>query len=190
MKTKQTIKIITQTIILVIAIIITSSCEKKQTQTSIPENLFEFDLVADGKVEHIKTETWRDYNTFFSYDGVNYIMDTSAIIIDGILGNTNYDLFIFAEFNTNFLGTHNANKSWPSGFPRIFNGSTSLPFGSGWYECKDSLPASITITKFSGIASNGAKVNDVVEGTFDMTMINSSNKKIQLRAGKFHLTIK
>jgi hypothetical protein len=119
-------------------------------------------------------------------NGVTFTMGDSLIFLEAITGDPRKDFYIKGTRDRTKAFTYNVNTYISSGYSslNIEGGTASL--GPGYFTTIDTLPASITITNFTGNGTTTQK-GDIVSGTFDMVMQNSSGKKIHLTAGRFDI---
>jgi hypothetical protein len=175
MKTSNTI-----TAILLILITSITSCVKKPTPP--PKEWNTFSCLIDGEACSASgAYSW------LSVKGMYYSLMDSAILISVITNDPRKDFYIHGYSSSDSPWIFNLSIPFSSGYSNlnIIGGTPSL--GSGFYKTIDSLPATITITSFSGNRILGAKQGDQLSGTFDIIMQNGTGKKIHLTQGKFDI---
>jgi hypothetical protein len=127
------------------------------------------------------------YNEFYG-NGVEYALGfDSFLTINVITKDPRKDFYLKAKIGKNTIGTHPANIYFGSGSSslNIAGGTAITP--AGYYYTIDGLPATVTITKFSGNRANGTQIGDIICGSFDMQMQNGNGKIIHLTNGVFDI---
>ncbi len=169
-----------------VAIISTASnCEKKPTAVKMPNEYFVCDI--EGPNGYLEYSSAIGHYNSLSDGGVDAQVSYKYNSIEAITSQGNRNFYFTINSTNTIIGIHKANEYVLSGYPSLMLDPGSFINGEGWYNTIDSLPATITITKFTGNPAVGSKTNDVIEGTFDMWMIASQNKKIHLKNGKFRV---
>jgi hypothetical protein len=126
------------------------------------------------------------YNWLY-VSGIKYNLDYSGITIKIITKNPRRDFYLLCNFKSGLLGSHDANEYVIAGYSSL-NIEGGTVGTSSYYTTIDSLPATITINKFSGDATTGAKDGDIVSGTLDMVMQNSNGQKVHITKGRFDIS--
>jgi hypothetical protein len=172
----------------------TISCCKKKDKTIddiVPitqSGANTFACLIDGEI----ASTQLYYNTLVT-EGVEYGIGTAGggadttLSIYAITKNPRRDFTIRLKIKNKILNTHDANEFVISSFSHFNNSGGSAPIGSNYYEAIDSLPASVTLTKYTGSIINGNSKGDILSGTFDMILQNSAGAKIHLTQGRFDI---
>jgi hypothetical protein len=184
----KTIKIIIPIILLLFITI--SSCEKKpKAPTTDADGLpfatqtgaNTFGCLIDGVPSTVlgAYSDWRYYGGEFTFYG------GGVLILHIISQEPRKDFYILSNVGSNTLSTHKANEYFPSGYSNFQNNGGAAPIGGNYYSAIDSLPATITITNYTGNRDSNSKKGDILSGTFDFIMQNSAGKKIHITKGRF-----
>jgi hypothetical protein len=125
-----------------------------------------------------------EYNWLSGF-GIEYTLGGGQFRIKVITTEPRKDFHIMCKLDSNVVSTHPANEYMNFGYTSVdLKGGTLL----GSYYAIDSLPATVTITKYSGNPSIGRQNGDILSGTFDMVLQNDDGKKIHLTKGRFDIT--
>jgi hypothetical protein len=180
-------------LIIIITTIICSltlnSCNKKTPAPTTDANGLPFATQTGANtfgclIDGVKCSVSGEYNWLYTY-GMYYNLDNSGVVIKIITQNPRRDFYILCNFKKPIIGTHNVNEYVTVGYTSLNNdGGTA----GGSYYANDTLPATITITKFSGNAAIGAQKGDIFSGTFDMILQDGVGKKIHLTEGRFDMS--
>jgi hypothetical protein len=113
----------------------------------------------------------------------------SILIVHAITSEPRKDFWLTCKATNSIPNTFSANKYVHIGYSDLNLNGGSTPGTSSYYQAIDSLPGTITITKFTGDLTNinGNHSIDIVSGTFDIVMQSAQNKKIHLTAGRFDI---
>jgi hypothetical protein len=180
-------------LIIIITTIICSltlnSCDKKTPAPTTDANGLPFATQTGANtfgclIDGVKCSVSGEYNWLYTY-GVEYFLGVEILNIKVITQNPRRDFYILCPLNSQIIGTHNANKYVLSGYTSLNNDGGTV---GGSYYANDSLPATITITKFSGDTNAGQKKGDIISGTFDMILQDNNGKKVHLTKGRFDIT--
>jgi hypothetical protein len=180
------------TTLLLIACISTLSCCKKKEKaiddivpiTQIGANTFA--CLVDGQIASTQL-----YRNALAAEGVEYSLGSggtdTVVIIHSITKNPRRDFYIKARIKGNLLAKQDANFFINSGCSHFDNSGGGAPFTNNYFEARESLPATITITKYTGDIVSGNKEGDILSGTFDMVLANAAGEKIHLTQGRFDI---
>jgi hypothetical protein len=177
------------TISIFLAITTLNSCNKKTPAPTTDANGLPFATQTGANtfgclVDGVRCSVTGEYNWLYTY-GMYYNLDNSGVIIKIITQNPRRDFYILCDFKLPIIGTHNVNQYVIVGYTSLNNeGGAAM----GSYYANDTLPATITITKFSGNAALGAKKGDILSGTFDMILQDGAGKKIHVTEGRFDMS--
>jgi hypothetical protein len=116
---------------------------------------------------------------YFGLDSTFYILAKSK----------NFQIKIASIINGTIPGNFNANQYIAASTTYAdftFGGS---PFGNDYYTTSESLPATLTLNKYTGDRVNGGTANDgaFVSGTFDLVLQNAAGKQIDITEGRFDI---
>jgi len=174
-----------------IFIFLFACCKKKDTTPKLPDATQTGANTFGCKVNGELAYTNRYMPSLIGNQGVEYHFYADGTInISAITQNPRRDFYLIFKLEnlTSILGTHNANKYVLSGYSSLNLSGGGVPGGSGYYVAYDSLPATVTITKFSGKVSKGAVAGDIFSGTFDIQMRNADGTIAHLTEGRFDIT--
>jgi hypothetical protein len=174
-----------------IFIILFACCKKKDTTPKLPDATQTGANTFGCKVNGELAYTNRYMPSLIGIEGVEYSLSPNGRVnLSCITKNPRRDFWIVFQLDdlTSILGTHNANKYVLSGYSTLDLSNGGTLFGSAYYVANDSLPATVTITKFSGKVSKGAVAGDIFSGTFDIQMRNANGTIAHLTEGRFDIT--
>jgi hypothetical protein len=186
MKTNLNLYILLTTCILFIA-----SCDDTSTPTpplpSLPPATQSGANTFGCMVDTGLAQTTSAYSQLYG-KGVEYYLGTDSVLtIKAITDEPRRDFYFKVDLKGGVLGIHTANQSAGFGFSSLNNAGGNAPIGSNYYKVSDSLPATITITKFTGTVGN-MQQGAIISGTFDFMMVNDAGFKIHLTLGRFDIS--
>jgi hypothetical protein len=127
------------------------------------------------------------YSNFWN-TGVRYTFNLDGSL-DLHADNQNLQINVVSKVTGSIPGTYQANQYVIAGFGHADFTLGGSSFGNDYYESNESLPGTITITKYTGDRINGGTANDgaICSGTFDIKMKSASGKIIHLTDGRFDM---
>jgi hypothetical protein len=172
-----------------IACISTLSCCKKKEKTIddiVPITQMganTFACLVDGQIASTQL-----YSNALAAEGVEYSMSTKYLWITAITKNPRRDFQIAVNLTTAIrTGIFNANEFVLIGYSTLNNSGGIAPQGGKYYLANSNLPATVTISKFTGNAGIGNVEGDILSGTFDMVLANAGGEKIHITQGRFDI---
>jgi hypothetical protein len=187
--------IINTTTILFATMLITcvtiSSCNKKAPTAEANGLPFATQTGANTFGCLVGTEPTYTHGWFSSWagNGVEYHLsaDSTLEIFAITKSGKRKDFNLVCKLKNGIIGTHNCNKHIGAGYSDLNIDGGTAPFGGNYFECIDSLPATITISKFTGDVTKGSQTGAILSGTFDITMQNGGETKLHISSGRFDL---
>jgi hypothetical protein len=176
-------------IILLATLLLGISCCKKKEKTIddiVPITQMganTFACLVDGQIASTQL-----YSNALAAEGVQYAMGTKYLNISAITKNPRRDFYFTIELiGSARIGQFNANVFALSGYSSLNNSGGTTPIGGSYYEATPSLPATISVSKYSGNTITGSQEGDILSGTFEMVLANAAGEKIHLTQGRFDI---
>jgi hypothetical protein len=178
---------------LILATSTLNSCYKKTPAPTTDANDLPFATQTGantfGCLVEGKPISTKGYYGFLSLEGIEFgATIDKEVSLKAITHDPRIDFRITFKLGNYGLGKHNVNVNVGSSYSsaQLVDVNGTLPFGNDYYKADSALPASVTITKApSNLLTAGVQSGEILSGTFDLTLKNSSGGVIRITEGRF-----